>query len=455
VTSVVRAPLGFVGEDKPALTDLQNCIHCGFCLPACPTYIATGQELESPRGRLHLIRSVLDERVAPTDNLLGHLDLCLQCRACETACPSGVPYGRIMEDARASIMARGIARRPAAWSLRALLLRHMIANPTALGIVFGVGRFYTRSGLQALVRSPLLRRVLPARMRFLEAQTPVLTTPPYRERGTLAEATPSVPSRARVALLTGCVHGELYPEVHRATVRVLERLGCEVIAPPAQGCCGALHSHAGDASAAKDLARQNIEAFEAANVDAVIVNAAGCGAAMKEYGRLLRYDIGFAKRAEHFERKVKDILEFVTELPFEAGVGPLDIDVTLQDSCHLAHAQKIREAPRKILKAIPGLRLHELRTPDRCCGAAGLYSLVQPTMSRAVLAAKLDDVAGTGADLICTSNPGCTLQLEVGARRAGMPLRVNHVIELLDASYQAADSTGPLAGQNAEGRDRF
>jgi glycolate oxidase iron-sulfur subunit len=315
----------------------------------------------------------------------------------------------------------------------------VIASPKALGVVFGLGRLYTRSGLQALVRSPLLRGVLPQKLRFLEAQAPVLTTPPFRDRGTLAQTTPGAQPRARVALLMGCVHGELYPEVHRATVRVLERLGCEVVAPATQGCCGALHSHAGDATAAKELARRNIEAFEAANVDAVIVNAAGCGAAMKEYGRLLRHDMAFAKRAEHFEHKVKDVLEFVAELPFEAGTGALDIDVTLQDSCHLAHAQKIREAPRKILRAIPGLRLHELRTPDRCCGAAGLYSLVQPEMSRAVLAAKLDDVESTGADLICTSNPGCTLQLEVGARRAGMPLRVNHVIELLDASYQAAN----------------
>jgi glycolate oxidase iron-sulfur subunit len=437
MTPSTGAPIGFVGEDTPALTDLQNCIHCGFCLPACPTYIATGQELESPRGRLHLIRNVLDERIAPTDTLLGHLDLCLQCRACETACPSGVPYGRIMEDARASIMARGITNRPPAWSFRSLLLRHFIASPRALAVVFGFGRIYTRSGIQSIMRSRLLSRVLPQKLRFLEAQAPVLTTQAYRERGVVASP-PDAHQHARVALLTGCVHGELYPDVHRATVRVLERLGCEVVAPATQGCCGALHSHAGDAEAAKDLARRNIEAFEAANVDAIIVNAAGCGAAMKEYGRLLRHDIAFAKRAEHFGAKVKDVLEFVADQPFEAGAGPLDIDVTLQDACHLAHAQKIREAPRKILRAIPGLRLHEMKTPDRCCGAAGLYSLVQPTMSRAVVAAKLEDVGGTGADVVCTSNPGCTLQIEVGARRAGMPLRVNHVIEILDASYRAA-----------------
>jgi glycolate oxidase iron-sulfur subunit len=430
--------LGFVGEDRPALTDLQNCIHCGFCLPACPTYIATGQELESPRGRLHLIRNVLDGRVEAGDTLLGHLDLCLQCRACETACPSGVPYGRIMEDARASIMAQAPTNRPLAWTLRSLLLRHVVARPRVLAAAFTLGRVYTQSGLQRLVRGPLAG-LLPARLRSIESSAPVVPMRPYRDRGTLASAPPANEGQPapRVALLTGCVHGEMYPETHRATVRVLAHLGCEVVAPPEQGCCGALHSHAGDAEAARDLARRNIEVFDAAGVDAIIVNAAGCGAAMKEYGRLLRHDPLFAERAEHFSEKVKDVLEYVVTLPFAEGAGPVDEDVTLQDSCHLAHAQHIREAPRAILRAIPGLRLHELQTPDRCCGAAGLYSMVQQTMSRTVLAAKMKDLQQTGASVICTSNPGCTMQIEGGVRRAGMPARVQHVIELLDESYRA------------------
>ena len=438
-----RQPLMFVGEDRPALTDLQNCIHCGFCLPACPTYIATGQELESPRGRLHLIRNVLDGRVEPGDTLLGHLDLCLQCRACETACPSGVPYGRIMEDARASIMAQAPTKRPWTWTLRALLLRHVVARPRVLAAAFTLGRIYTQSGLQRLVRGPLGRRLLPARLVALESGAPVVPMHPYRDRGTLtsgaASALPTADGRPalRVALLTGCVHGEMYPQTHRATVRVLAHLGCEVVAPPEQGCCGALHSHAGDAEAARDLARRNIAVFEAAGIDAIIVNAAGCGAAMKEYDRLLRRDPLWAERAEHFSAKVKDVLEYVVTLPFAEGVGPVDEDVTLQDSCHLSHAQKIREAPRAILRAIPGLRLHELQTPDRCCGAAGLYSMVQQTMSRTVLDAKMADVQQTGASVICTSNPGCTMQLEGGVRRAGMPARVQHVIELLDESYTA------------------
>jgi glycolate oxidase iron-sulfur subunit len=214
-----------------------------------------------------------------------------------------------------------------------------------------------------------------------------------------------------------------------------------VVAPPAQGCCGALHSHAGDAEAARALARRNIAAFEATDVDAVIVNAAGCSAAMKEYGRLLRHDTEWAPRAETFAAKVQDVLEFVAGQPFTDGLGALDLDVTIQDACHLAHAQRIRQAPRSILEAIPGLRLHELRTPDRCCGAAGLYSMVQPEMSRTVLAAKLEDIEASGASVVATSNPGCTMQLEGGLRRSNMPATVRHVIELLDQSYRASEAS--------------
>ncbi|MEZ4503345.1 MAG: heterodisulfide reductase-related iron-sulfur binding cluster [Dehalococcoidia bacterium] len=423
----------FVGLDVPSLVDLQNCIHCGFCLPSCPTYLATGQELESPRGRLHLIRGVLDNRIEASDRVLGHLDLCLQCRACETACPSGVPYGRIMEDARASVMARGPAQRPRSWSLRSLLLRHVIAKPRVLRAALAPARLYARSGLQRLVRGRL-----PGALGRLEARMPLPRGRAFRRRGALASPPEPV---VRVALLTGCVHGELTPSMHEATVRVLARLGRAVVAPPAAGCCGALHAHAGDVEAARDLAKRNIEAFEAAGIEAVIVNAAGCGAAMKEYGRLLRHDPAWAERAERFAPTVRDVLEYVAGIEgFEAGLAPLGpgaTEVTLQDACHLAHAQGIREAPRRLLRAIPGVELREMRTPDRCCGSAGLYSLVQPAMSQAVLEAKMDDVEGTGASVVCTSNPGCTLQIEAGVRVRGLEARVEHVIELLDASYRA------------------
>ena len=437
----------WAGPDAPSLADLRNCIHCGFCLPACPTYLATGQELESPRGRLHLIRAVVEGRAEPTSALLGHLDLCLQCRACETACPSGVPYGRIMEDARASVMGQPAGdspgrppRRPAAWRLRALLLRQVVARPRALRALSALGRIYGRSGLQRLLRGPLAR-ALPASLSRREGQLPDRWPSPFRASGRLAG--PEGAGR-RVALLTGCIHGEIFPETHRATVRVLDRLGIEVVAPPAQRCCGALHAHAGDAEAARALARANIAAFEEAGVESVVVNAAGCGASMKEYGRLLRHDAAWAERAERFAAGVRDVLEFVAAEPFrEPGLGPVERSVTLQEACHLAHAQRIREAPRAILRAIPGLRLVEMAAPDRCCGSAGLYSAVQPEMSARVLEAKMGDVASTGASVVATANPGCTLQLRAGSRRHGVDADALHVIELLEESYRAGSARRP------------
>ena len=439
-----RPITGFVGEDVPTLSDLQNCIHCGFCLPVCPTYLATGQELESPRGRLHLIRGVLDGKIEATDRLLSHLDLCLQCRACETACPSAVPYGRIMEDARAATMARSARDRPASWSTRTLFLRHVIARPRVRRFAFALGRMYSRSGLQRAVRGPL-RRALPGRLREMESQAPVIDRPRFqgaanRANGWRLAGTGN--ATARVALLTGCIHGELYPQTHEATIRVLEHLGCEVVAPPDQVCCGALHVHAGDTPAARSLARRNIAAFERANVDAVIVNAAGCGAAMKEYDRLLRNDEAWSKRAERFGGRVQDVLEFVASRDFQRELGAVAAEVTLQDACHLAHAQGIRDAPRRILRAIPGLDLRELATPDRCCGSAGIYSVTQPAMSRRVLDDKLEDIAGTGATIVATSNPGCTMQIEGGLRRQLPSVKAMHVIELLDRSYRAWEPDG-------------
>ena len=425
-------PVGFVGPDIPLLEDVRSCVHCGFCLPSCPTYLATGSELDSPRGRLHLIGAILDGRIEANEHVLPHLDLCLQCRACETACPSNVPFGQIMEDARAAVVASAGA--PRSWSLRALGLRSVIGRREVMRAALAPARLATKFGLHEKAR-PWIRRTFGNRASAIEAQLDALAARPFRRTGVLAR--PPEP-RARVAMLTGCVHGELTPGMHEATLRVLARLGCEVVAPPAQVCCGALHSHAGDAEAARHLARRNIEAFEAAEVDAVIVNAAGCGAAMKEYAHLFRNDSAWLPRAERFAATVRDATEYVTSIEgFDRGLGPIDAVATLQDSCHLAHAQGIREAPRRILRAIPGLQIRELKTPDRCCGAAGLYSLVQPDMSRAVLDEKLDDIEATGAEVVCTSNPGCTLQIAGGIVTRGLESRAMHVLELLDESYRA------------------
>ena len=430
------AAITFVGPDIPSASDLRNCIHCGFCLPVCPTYIATGHENESPRGRLHLIDAVREGRIEATDRVLGHLDLCLQCRACETACPSAVPYGRIMEDARAAIMANTPARQPRSWRMRTLALRYVIAKPLVLQALLLPARIYSRSGLQRLVRTRLASR-LPVALAGLESLAPDLSRAPFRRKGNIARPQGA---NVRVGLLTGCVHGEFFPQTHVATIRSLATVGAEVVAPPEQGCCGALHSHAGDAEAARELARVNIAAFEDSGVDIVVVNASGCGAAMKEYDHLLRDDPQWAERAKRFTETVRDVTEFVAGRLDESGIasklGTLDVEVTLQDSCHLAHAQGIRDAPRAILEAIPGLRLSEMQEPDRCCGSAGIYAAVQPAMSAEVLEAKMTDIEGTGASVVCTANPGCTMQIQAGVRRQGLDTGVQHVIELLDESLQ-------------------
>ena len=409
----------FSGPFAPSDADLSRCVRCGLCLESCPTYTETGLETESPRGRLYLIKAIAEERIEATPTVVGHLDLCLQCRNCEAVCPSGVPYGRIMEGARAEILAN---RPPLSWRLRAIFLREVIARPRRMAAFATLLRLYRISGLRWLAeRAPFLReRVILA---------PTISGPTFRARGVLAR--PLGEARGRVALLIGCIMPHAYGRVHEATVRVLARNGFEVVAPPQQACCGALHAHNGDRPTARALARRNIDAFLDAQVSTIAVNSAGCGSAMKEYGELLADDPDYAEKAGRFARMVKD----VTELPLEAPTGRVEADVTFQDPCHLAHAQRITSAPRKLLAAIPGLRLVEMAQPDRCCGSAGVYSLTHREMSLDLLDGKMREIAATGADVIATANPGCMAQLEAGLRRHRLPGRVVHVVELLDEAY--------------------
>jgi glycolate oxidase iron-sulfur subunit len=367
------------------------------------------------------MRALAEGRVDATPNALGHLDQCLQCRNCEAVCPSGVPYGRIMEGARAEILESNDA--PLTWRLRSLFLREVIARPSRLRLLASALRLYQRSGLRSLAESvPLLRdRALLA---------PAIGPRPFTRTGVIAR--PTGKPVKRVAFLTGCIMPLAYGRVHRATVRVLARNGCEVIAPPTQVCCGALHAHNGDQRTARRLARRNIDAFLAEDVDAIVVNSAGCGAAMKEYGELLDGD----DRARRFAGLVKDVHEFLLELPLKPPTGRLDLDVTVQDSCHLAHAQRLARAPREMLALIPGLRVVDMPHADRCCGSAGVYSLTQPGMSLALLDSKMAEVQATGATVIATANPGCMAQLEAGLRRHDLAGRVMHTIELLDRAYR-------------------
>jgi Fe-S oxidoreductase len=423
---------GLAGPYTPTEADLSRCVHCGLCLQHCPTYIETGLETESPRGRLYLIRALAEGRAEATPNAIGHLDQCLQCRNCEAVCPSGVAYGRIMEGARASVLAGDAA--PRSWRLRSLFLREIIAKPGRLRLMAEALRAYRASGLRSVAeRLPLLGdRALLA---------PSISGKPFEKRGVLAQ--PEGATKARVALLTGCIMPLAYGRVHRATVRVLARNGCEVVAPPEQACCSALHAHNGDIETARALARRNIEAFDDAGIDAIIVNSAGCGAAMKEYGELLANDAKYASKAHDFSKRVQDISEFLVNLPFEPPKGysalstsPSALKVTYQDSCHLAHAQRISTEPRHILASIPDLTFAVMPHADRCCGSAGVYSLTQNEMSLQLLESKMRDVRATGATIVATSNPGCMTQLEAGSRRFGPKVKVVHVVELLDRAYR-------------------
>ena len=426
--------------------DVARCVHCGFCLQACPTYLQLGMETDSPRGRIALIDAVASGRAEPTAPLLKHLDLCLQCRACETACPSGVPFGRIMETARADIIER--RRAPHGWSLRIAALRQLLPHPGRLRALMSVMRVYQRSPARRLIHHSGLLARLPGGLAAAESSMPSVPSrtfaPPAQPQGLTRT----------VAMLTGCVMPHLYARTHFATVRVLNRLGYRVVFPEGETCCGALNLHAGDQQFARELAKRNIDAFLRADVEAIVVNSAGCGSTMKEYGDLLADDTLYAHRAAEFARLTVDVLEFVAEHDF-GRLRPIERDVTYQDSCHLVHAQRVRTAPRAIMGAIPGMRLREMVGADRCCGSAGLYSLVQRDMSLRLLDEKMESIADTGATIIATANPGCMMQLEAGLRRAGIEGRVVHVIELLDAAMRSsAESNGTTRQADSPIRSR-
>jgi glycolate oxidase iron-sulfur subunit len=413
----------------PLAGDLAKCVHCGLCLQHCPTYLQTGQETESPRGRIHLIEALNEGRIEVSDQYANHLNLCLVCRACESACPSGVPFGRIMEQARAQL----VSRRPGAWGerlLRWVAFQQLMPHRSRLRTLAVLLRAYQRSGLQALVRGT---KLLPGSLRRTEYQLPLLSErffePPV-------ERFPAFGSRRyRVGLFSGCVMPYLYAEVHAATLRVLRQNGCEVVVPRSQGCCGALNVHSGERVAARAMARRNLTAFLDAGLDAVIVNAAGCGSTLKEYGDLLGEDPGDRSLVARFTPLVRDVSEFLASIMLAPPSRLVRRRVTLQESCHLVHAQRIKAAPRQILAAIPGLELVDLRQPDLCCGSAGVYNLLQPMMSTAILTDKVAELRATGADTVVTANPGCLLQLAQGARAAGLGIRVVHLVQLLDEAY--------------------
>jgi glycolate oxidase iron-sulfur subunit len=401
---------------------LERCIHCGLCLEACPTYRITLLETESPRGRLHLMGAIAAGRVDPANVATAeHLDRCLACRACEAVCPSGVPYGRLIESARETLAAsRGIPR-------AGRLLLRLAAHPRALGAVAAVLALGERSGLRRLVR-----RFLPARLRRLDALAPPLTRPRYRP---VALAAP----RATVALLLGCVMRVSYGDVHSATARVLARHGVGIAEAPGQTCCGALHAHAGDRAEAVRLAKRNITAFGRSGADIVVTNAAGCGAQLRSYAHLLEDEPQWRDRAAALSGRVQDASEYLAGIAGDEDFGALGIRVTYQDPCHLAHAQGIRAEPRALLRRVRGLELVEMADADVCCGSAGFYNLAQPEYADALLDTKTDAILATKPDAVVTANPGCLLQLAAGLRSRGRDdVPVLHLFEVLDRAQGGA-----------------
>ena len=404
------------------IPELHQCVHCGLCLNQCPTYRALRLEPESPRGRIHLVQAAAEGRIELNGRFKEHLYLCLLCRACESACPSGVQYGRIAETAREQL---GPPGSPFAQAVLKFVFTRLLPYPRRLRLLFALLRLYQRTGMQRLVQ-PLL----PGKLREMDAMLPAIPHTFFYHKPTVLPAISE--RRARVGLLNGCVMPLLFGDVNEATVRVFRRNGCDVVLPKGQICCGALNIHNGESVAAKQMARHNIDVFLEAKVDAIVVNAAGCGAAMKEYGYLLRDDPAYREKAERFSALVKDSGEFLVGLGMVSRLRTLEMTVTYQDPCHLAHGQRIRAQPRQLLQMIPGLKLTELEGADRCCGSAGIYNLTHPGMSQQLLKEKMQSVAATGAEAIVAPNPGCMLQLTYGARRYGPPIKIYHLMDLLD-----------------------
>jgi glycolate oxidase iron-sulfur subunit len=411
---------------------IKECVHCGLCLDVCPTYRVMGTEADSPRGRIYQIRQVYEGKISPEDpDFRFHMYACLDCRACQTACPSGVQYGAIIEAARA--VAEPIA--PAEKTVGRAMLGSVFTRKPLLDAAGLALRVYQRSGLQTLARRSGAVRLLPARLREMEAMLGPT------QGGILRWAAPQVtpargPVRYRVGFIEGCIMPQLFGETNAATVRVLAANGCVVFSPPKQGCCGALQMHTGDRETARDLARRNIDAFDGLGLDAIIINAAGCGSTLKEYGHLLSDDPVYAERAAAFAASVKDVSEFLASIELVPPTRPVPMRVTYQDACHLAHGQGIRAQPRTLLRMIPGLELVEMQDSDVCCGSAGIYNLTHYDVSMELLEQKMDNVLGTGATAVVAPNPGCTMQLAYGARRRGVDLRLYHVVDLLDMAYR-------------------
>lgn len=451
---VKLAQIGHPGTSRPggSLDEelLLDCVHCGLCTASCPTYVETGNENDSPRGRIYLMRAVRGGRLDLTKEVRRHLELCLDCRACETACPSGVQYGKLIEPFRVEMEHAGNgAIGPAKtndWFHRYILFG-LFPYPERMRKALIPARIAQMLGIERLMFATGLWRLLPSRLGRMATLLPKLEKQP-----------PPLPSffaakgrrRARVALFTGCVGDAMFRQTNWATARVLQENGCDVVVPEGQVCCGAIHFHAGSSEPAREMADTNAKLFDPASVDAIIVNVAGCGSMLKDYGHHW-HSVGQASCLPHdgdapteplqsareqFASKVRDVSEFLDQLGLIPPTGEIKVTATYHDACHLVHAQRVREQPRNLLKKVPGLKLVELAESDLCCGAAGTYNLTEPEMAERLARRKLDNIRQTGARLVITGNAGCLLQIAREARMQGEVLKIMHPMDILDLSYR-------------------
>jgi glycolate oxidase iron-sulfur subunit len=433
----------FDAHHPPTQELLDTCVHCGFCLSTCPTYVLWGQEMDSPRGRIYLMQMARDGVLSMTPQWVKHFDTCLGCMACMPACPSGVDYGKLIEATRSQIERRYVRPRAERWFRRWLFAT--LPRPARLRWLRWPLAAYQRTGAQALVRQSGLLKRLPSSMQAMEGLMPSITTREKTARVTPAHG----PARQRVGMLLGCVQREFLSPVNAATARVLAAEGYEVIAPAEQPCCGALLTHAGEEAAAIALAKRMIDAFDRAQVDTIVSNAAGCGSAMKEYGHLLRDDPDYADRARRFSEKCRDVTEVLAAAEPRAVRHPLPLRVAYHDACHLQHAQGVRAQPRVLLSQIPGLELVEIPEAAICCGSAGIYNLVQPATAAELGDRKAGHIAPLRPDVVATGNPGCLFQIQSALARAGRPMPVLHTVQLLDASITGLEAAGLQARKPA------
>jgi glycolate oxidase iron-sulfur subunit len=423
---------------------LQQCMHCGMCLPTCPTYVKTGRERNSPRGRIALMRAIADGELETTRAFGEEMQFCVGCLACTTACPAGVDYPDLLEHARAQVEQAGVLATPARNWWRWSLMRQLFTRPRLLRAVGRMLWLYQVSGLQSTVRLFNLTLLLPKSIRALEPSAPTVKRKFSNALIAENERSTTQPARFRVAVLTGCVQDLVFSDVNRATVDVLLANGCDVSTPPLQYCCGSLHAHNGDLETARLLARRQIDAIDPAKVDAIISNAGGCGSHLKHYDRLLQDDPRYAERAVSWSKKLKDVSEWLVEIGFRKPIIAATEQtktVTYHEACHLCHGQGISKQPREIVRAIPGLELKECAEATWCCGSAGIYSITQPETAAWLLKRKLKHLNATKAEMIVTGNPGCSLQLQNGLKQQNRKTSVMHPIVLLANAYAEEPKT--------------